>query len=57
MTTERATIRSVPRTACTSKRLPGLRLAVSERQVPWKTGLLVRGPLELPLDWDAGSES
>nr|WP_323847482.1 cytochrome P450 [Allosaccharopolyspora coralli] len=39
------------------ERLPGLRLAVPEPKVRWKTGLLVRGPLELPLDWDSGRDS
>jgi cytochrome P450 len=32
-------------------RLPGLRLAVSEDQVQWKTGLAVRGPVALPIGW------
>ncbi|MEO3930544.1 cytochrome P450 [Micromonosporaceae bacterium B7E4] len=32
-------------------RLPGLRLAVPESEVPWKSGLLVRGPLALPVTW------
>lgn len=35
------------------ERLPGLRLAVPEQEVPWKTGMLVRGPQQLPVEWDA----
>ncbi|MEN3358385.1 MAG: hypothetical protein V7637_2367 [Mycobacteriales bacterium] len=31
--------------------LPGLRLAVPEAELPWKTGLLVRGPQALPVTW------
>lgn len=34
------------------RHLPGLRFAVHEHEVPWKTGMLVRGPLRLPLAWD-----
>jgi nocardicin N-oxygenase len=33
------------------RRLPGLRLAVAEAEIPWKTGLLVRGPESLPVTW------
>ncbi|MBA8825402.1 cytochrome P450 [Saccharopolyspora lacisalsi] len=33
-------------------RLPGLRFAVPEDEVPWKTGMIVRGPLSLPVAWD-----
>jgi cytochrome P450 len=32
-------------------RLPELRLAVDEKDLPWKTGLLVRGLRELPVTW------
>jgi cytochrome P450 len=32
-------------------RLPTLKLAVTEEEVPWKTGLLVRGPEALPVTW------
>jgi len=32
-------------------RLPGLRLAVAEADLQWKTGLAVRGPLALPVAW------
>ncbi|MGA5299488.1 cytochrome P450 [Nucisporomicrobium flavum] len=32
-------------------RLPELRLAVDEKDLPWKTGLLVRGLRELPVVW------
>ncbi|WP_067673823.1 cytochrome P450 [Nocardia miyunensis] len=33
------------------RRFPGLRLAVPLEQVQWKTGLLVRGPIALPVSW------
>jgi cytochrome P450 len=33
------------------RRLPGLRLAVPEDEVPWKPGRLVRAPLHLPVAW------
>ncbi|MEV6279760.1 cytochrome P450 [Nocardia sp. NPDC051832] len=33
------------------RRFPGLRLAVPLADVPWKTGLLVRGPKALPVAW------
>ncbi len=33
------------------RRLPGLRLAVAEAEIPWKAGLLVRGPESLPVTW------
>ncbi|MBF6351520.1 MULTISPECIES: cytochrome P450 [Nocardia] len=33
------------------ERFPGLRLAVPEDQVPWKSGLLVRGPEKLLVAW------
>jgi cytochrome P450 len=33
------------------RRLPGLRLAVPEADLPWKTGMLVRAPLRLPVAW------
>jgi cytochrome P450 len=33
-------------------RLPGLRFAVEEPALEWKTGLLMRGLCALPLDWD-----
>lgn len=32
-------------------RLPGLRLAVDERDLTWKTGLLVRGLRTMPVTW------
>jgi cytochrome P450 len=32
-------------------RLPGLRLAVDERELPWKSGLLVRGLRAMPVTW------
>ncbi|MBF6064103.1 cytochrome P450 [Nocardia terpenica] len=32
-------------------RFPTLRLAVPLEEVPWKTGLLVRGPKSLPVSW------
>jgi nocardicin N-oxygenase len=31
--------------------LPGLRLAVPPQEVQWKTGLLARGPIALPVAW------
>lgn len=33
-------------------RLPGLRFADSEADLRWKTGMLVRGPLYMPISWD-----
>lgn len=33
------------------RRFPALRLAVQSEDVPWKTGLLVRGPQALPVSW------
>ncbi|WP_378731359.1 cytochrome P450 [Nocardia brasiliensis] len=33
------------------RRFPTLRLAVPVEEVPWKTGLLVRGPKALPVTW------
>jgi cytochrome P450 len=33
------------------RRLPGLRLAVPEEEISWKTGLLIRGPKALPVTW------
>lgn len=33
------------------ERLPGLRLAVEAHDVPWKSGLIVRGPKELSVSW------
>jgi cytochrome P450 len=32
-------------------RLPDLRLAVPEDEVPWKVGMLMRGPTALPVSW------
>ena len=32
-------------------RFPRLRLAVPAEEIPWKTGLLVRGPVALPVIW------
>jgi cytochrome P450 len=32
-------------------RLPGLRLAVPEADLVWKRGLIVRGPVALPVSW------
>ena len=32
-------------------RCPGLRLAVPEDQLEWKTGMAVRGPVALPVSW------
>jgi nocardicin N-oxygenase len=32
-------------------RLPGIRLAVPVAELPWKTGLTVRGPRTLPVAW------
>ncbi|TDV57408.1 biflaviolin synthase [Actinophytocola oryzae] len=31
--------------------LPGVRLAVAEQDVPWRTGSLLRGPRSLPVVW------
>ncbi|WP_280489577.1 cytochrome P450 [Nocardia carnea] len=33
------------------ERFPGLRLAVPEDEIPWKSGLLVRGPEKLLVSW------
>lgn len=33
------------------RRLPELRLAVDEKELPWKSGLLVRGLLAMPVAW------
>jgi cytochrome P450 len=33
------------------RRLPRLRLAVREEEIPWKRGLSVRGPSALPVTW------
>jgi cytochrome P450 len=33
------------------RRLPGLRLAVTEEEIPWKRGQLIRGPAALPVTW------
>ncbi len=33
------------------RRFPGLRLAIAPDQVEWKSGLLVRGPVRLPVTW------
>ncbi|GHF67933.1 biflaviolin synthase CYP158A2 [Streptomyces mashuensis] len=33
-------------------RLPGLRLAVPADKVEWHTGILIRGPVALPVTWD-----
>ena len=33
------------------RRLPRLRLATSEAEIPWKRGLSVRGPSALPVTW------
>lgn len=33
------------------RRLPGLRLARGEEEIPWKTGQLVRGPQRLEVTW------
>jgi cytochrome P450 len=32
-------------------RCPGLRLAVAEDDLEWKTGMAVRGPVALPVEW------
>ncbi|MFF3867496.1 hypothetical protein [Micromonospora sp. NPDC001898] len=32
-------------------RTPGLRLAVPESELPWKSGLLVRGRTAMPVAW------
>jgi nocardicin N-oxygenase len=34
-----------------TRRLPTLKLATDEDQIPWKSGLLVRGPEALPVTW------
>ena len=36
-------------------RLPGLRLAAPDDELPWKVGLRVRGLRALPVAWDAGT--
>jgi cytochrome P450 len=33
------------------RRFPGLRLAVPPDEIEWKSGLLVRGPVRLPVTW------
>jgi cytochrome P450 len=33
------------------RRLPKLRFAVAEEEIPWKKGLFVRGPKHLPVTW------
>jgi cytochrome P450 len=33
------------------RRLPGLRFAVAEEDLTWKTGVAVRGPKQLPVAW------
>ncbi|WP_067571823.1 cytochrome P450 [Nocardia acidivorans] len=33
------------------ERFPNLRLAVPEAEIPWKRGMLVRGPQALPVSW------
>jgi cytochrome P450 len=33
------------------RRMPGLRFAVAEEELPWKTGRLVRGLKQLPVTW------
>jgi len=33
------------------RRFPTLRLAVDPQEVPWKSGLMVRGPVSLPVTW------
>ncbi len=33
------------------RRFPTLRLGVASEEVPWKVGLLVRGPKQLPVSW------
>jgi len=33
------------------RRLPDLRLAVTEEEIPWKRGQLIRGPEALPVTW------
>jgi cytochrome P450 len=33
------------------RRLPGLRFAVAEPEIPWKAGMFVRGPVRLPVAW------
>ena len=32
-------------------RCPGLRLAVPAEKLEWKTGMAVRGPIALPVEW------
>jgi cytochrome P450 len=32
-------------------RLPDLRFAVPEAELPWKSGMLVRGLTQLPVEW------
>jgi cytochrome P450 len=32
-------------------RFPALRLAVPAADVAWKTGMAVRGPVALPVEW------
>jgi cytochrome P450 len=33
------------------RRMPGLRFAIAEEELPWKTGRLVRGLEQLPVSW------
>jgi len=33
------------------RRLPGLRLAVAGEELSWKSGMVVRGPVSLPVAW------
>jgi cytochrome P450 monooxygenase OleP len=33
------------------RRMPGLRFAIAEEELPWKTGRLVRGLEQLPVTW------
>ncbi|MFB7716493.1 cytochrome P450 [Nocardia sp. NPDC056100] len=33
------------------RRFPALRLAVPDAEIPWKRGMLVRGPTSLPVSW------
>jgi len=33
------------------RRLPDLRFAVPEPEIPWKAGSLMRGPKRLPVTW------
>jgi cytochrome P450 len=37
--------------ATVNRRLPGLRLAVSEEEIPWRREQLIRGPAALPVTW------